>query len=309
MNTAKIQLKTLREKYPHLMQHVANTTSLYSTPIIYPSRYTIDAKPPFCSSGTFTFIGQRFGVLTNHHVAKFVVREHPNYIYVPLPWPKTGFLPLQISQIISLPTEQREGIDMAFIELSPAAPACVFQQLNKQFWYLDASFADHMQGKLCVESQSLHNYLWLTHGNSFSGRELKKDGDNVYWDHPHAAPYFLGPRSVETIAYRYPSLSQLFYVDEVLCFVDKEMSRDAMPGSFEGMSGAGVWRIEFGPDLQVQFNLAGLATAEGHGRDSEVDKIFFHGTVALYRYFYPFCLGGFSRKRNASITSGIEFKF
>ena len=76
----------------------------------------------------------------------------------------------------------------------------------------------------------------------------------------------------------------------ITCFVDRETNSDPLPKSFNGMSGGAIWRITVGADEKIKFNIAGVATEEGWGKNFTIDKIIFYGTDALYKSFYPFCL-------------------
>ncbi len=286
-----ISLGDLRKRDPGLLQEIADITVPYSIPIMYPSKAKINAEIPFGGSGSLSIIGKRYGILTNAHVARIVRNEDPNHVYLPFLYPKPGLLPIRILKIVSLPEIDNEGIDMAFIELNATSVAEISKELNKKFWNLDFSCADYLQGKLNVKEPNLHNYLWLTHGYSFAKRELRSDGKgNKYWDYPYGGPYFLAPNNIKNTFYKYPELQIEFQLDKVSSLVDREISQDAKPESFNGMSGAAVWRIEVGVNRELQINIAGIATEEKYGKNYDVDEIIFYGTDALYKSFYPFCL-------------------
>ena len=141
-----MSLRDLRNKHSDLIQKIADDTSLYAVPIIYPRKNEVNTQAPFGGSGLLSFIGKRAGILTNDHVAQLVRLEDPSYIYLPFPYPQLGLLSIKILKIISLPNTQNGGIDLAFIEFDTSSISIteISKNLGKKFWDLDSSYSDYL---------------------------------------------------------------------------------------------------------------------------------------------------------------------
>jgi ribosomal protein L30/L7E len=101
----------------------------------------------FIASGTFVRIGNRPGVLTNHHVAMMFDLRKRSWVYVP-EYKSEKIQGLRLKSIISLPHYPVDlgirGLDISFIELD--SEAAVFD-LGYQIWDLDKSAENHFSKK------------------------------------------------------------------------------------------------------------------------------------------------------------------
>lgn len=282
MHTQIIVKKTLgklKMEYPELLIEIANKIRPYTTLVIY--NQSNDLNPN--GSGTFINCGISQGLLMNDHVWENI--NDKNHIYIPEPYPATGLLELKVINHISLPSKATMGwgIDLAYVILDKTACDRV-EKIGKKFWNFSKSAAHYKNGLLQLDSKSVHNYLWMVQGGPFEGRfiQLDKDGKS-YWHYPNACDDFLGPSLIEPV--KYTSYKQLgneqFPLDRIKCFINRTTSSN-LPSSFNGISGAGVFRIELFDFKIIDVQLAGVATEEEANDEKINDFFIFHGPVSLY---------------------------
>lgn len=296
-----MQLHEYVKKNTELIRRISDTTRQYSAHIVYPGYPGCSPlRPePFASAGTFIDIDNKACIQTAAHVADWVERHDPAYVYLPNPWPARGCIPLRILDIIPLSAKEKpeKGVDLAAIVLDDGAYNSI-TALDKKLWNLDRS---RNRTQL---SESLKNSLFIVHSSCFEGVELKRDFSGEYYDlSKNAAPYIVCPElPVENYLCNYPELSQEFQLDIIMCIADKELSEDNMPNSFNGMSGAGLWHI----GINEEIDLVGVAISEKPDFKYP-HKFFFAGPIALYKSFYPYVLSRL-HLATSSLTGNKRYK-
>ncbi len=284
------------EQQDLIKKTVIDATREYCTPLI---SLTDDFKNPDIGSGTYTILGSKKGILTNAHVAEIFQRKRLNYVRVPRP--DTLLELLTFSEIISLPVlpEQPSDIDMSFIVLTDEATDIILQ-MGKKFWNLDQAALEHYD-------HYVTNVIWLIHGAvAYKNKLIDGTTRRKVVDYQYAGPYIVSPDMDhirhETCYYG----TKRFSVDSIVCPIN---TKEKMPKSFNGMSGAALWKVTLnGVDMVEKLFLVGIATKPEPA--TNVERLICRGPIALYQGFYPFCLGMLYAEKlaNPTMARGMELQ-
>ncbi len=291
-------VKLNKEQLELIKCRVASSTEKYCTPIIYPGPSPANTLK-IVGSGTFVVIGEKKGILTNHHVYEnwffnnrcrvigVAGRDQIKWLKFPQPFN------------LNLPYKEDccSGIDLEFIILDDEACLIVEDQVGKQFWNLDELASEWFQ------NQRLNNELntvWMIHGSVAQGSKVKRPKDSdICLDAKYVAPYIAVP-DVENIQYlmcEYREINLKVRFDNIVCPLD---TNDSLPIDWGGMSGGALWRVNLNSEGKViKINLVGVGTCVHY----DTNSIICRGPEALFKVFYPFCLGMLSaHKMNSSIS-------
>jgi len=255
-----------------MLRKAMAATIVYSTAVIYQNN-SYFLKNPEVGSGTFVIIKGKKGILTNYHVALFFIEKNAKRITVPFTDAKSKSLEFQ--EIISLSYQEGDNYpDIAFIVLkNPFADEWVeiMRQLGKKFFDLDKPKPEY-------DAENYQGGIWLINGNVYEGKKIINNRQTIYLRNAGSyvgVPYYNGTKK-----YKNARLGEIEI--DTIDFPINVADRSCLPSSFEGMSGAALWKIDFNWDAGVEsIKLIGLATIQ----DRKNDKLVCQGPVALYKTF------------------------
>lgn len=282
-------LGMVRIDHPLLLEHFEALAKPYCTRL-FDLGEEHKGIAEFIASGTFVRIGNRPGVLTNHHVAMIFDLRKRSWIYIP-GYKSEKIQGLRLKSIISLPHYPAEwgirGLDISFIELDSEAAVL---DLGYQIWDLDKSAANHLSQKINLKKKgAVNNWIWGLEATP--SEKVSKQGNTQYFE--QAGFHFLGPDNPDFFEATAKSSSGDFIkmVDEFYCEINREgVDGHILPNSWGGTSGSAVWRGigEIPSETVSEFDLAGIQAEEVKWVGPAV-AVVFRGSSSLYDTFYKFC--------------------
>lgn len=210
--------------------NVCKKIQLYSTVLI--------RNDDIAGSGTWVKCGNKYGILTAHHVA-FQCNPHFNFkiesddqlgfsVITEIPHNFSIKMKYLIPHEIAIPKNDEWGPDLLFIEIPDSIPQFQTIRAKKNFWNLSQSATENLEQ--CLDD---NNCVWIIAGYPY---EFKKEQSASHGFSRVSGIYpDIGLTGVENR----PLIGNYDYCDVYLDYT----TSGQIPQSCAGMSGGGLWRI------------------------------------------------------------------